>query len=71
MRKVLGYGRKSYHYLIDKGSYGKSGRSDWLPIYKAGANIRIGTSAEMRRPLFKLEQDDIEILRGILNRLGY
>ena len=56
---------------IDKGSYGKSGRSDWLPIYKAGANIRIGTSAEMRRPLFKLEQDDIEILRGILNRLGY
>ena len=28
---------------IDKGSYGKSGRADWLQLYKEGAHKRIGT----------------------------
>ncbi|NBI63438.1 dihydrodipicolinate synthase family protein [Clostridiales bacterium] len=37
---------------INKDFYGKSGRADWLQMYKLGLNLRLGLSAKVRRPLF-------------------
>lgn len=56
---------------IDKGSYGKSGRADWLQMYKEGAHKRIGTSTKVRKPLFQLPKEDVDVLYKIMADLGY
>ena len=56
---------------IDKTSYGKSGRADWLQLYKEGAKKRIGVSNKVRRPLFQVPEDDVQRLYEIMAELGY
>lgn len=56
---------------IDKTSYGKSGRADWLQIYKEGAKRRIGTSNKVRKPLSQIPEDDVARLHEIMSELGY
>lgn len=56
---------------INKDFYGKSGRADWLQMYKLGLNLRLGLSAKVRRPLFQLDEKDSKMVEEIVKKIGF
>ena len=56
---------------INKDFYGKSGRADWLQMYKLGLNIRLGLNPKVRKPLFQLDEKDTKMVTEIIQKIGY